>query len=60
MMARTGKWALIALATGVVLTGPGIRDDAMRALWIVLGVAVVVPFYFLILRRRTRPLEAGK
>ena len=60
MMARTGKWVLIVLATGVVLAGPGIRDNAARALWIVLGLAVILPLYLLAERGRARPLEAGE
>lgn len=58
-MARYGKWALIALAAGVVLAGPGIRDNAARALWIVLGLAAILACYVLLVRRKRR-LEAGE
>ena len=45
-------WALsiisLALLFGVVLFGPAIRDNSLRALWMVLGsAAVVVPFTIL-------------
>jgi hypothetical protein len=59
MRARWGNWALIALAAGIVLAGPGIRDDAARTLWIVLGLAVILPLYLLTARRKRR-LEAGE
>ncbi len=42
-------WALtvisLALLFGVVLLGPAIRDNGLRAVWLILGAAViVVPF----------------
>ena len=45
-------WALsiisLALLFGIVLFGPAIRDNSLRALWMVLGsAAVVVPFTIL-------------
>jgi hypothetical protein len=45
-------WALSivsgALLFVVVLTGPAIQDNALRALWMILGsAAIVVPFTFL-------------
>ena len=41
-------------AAGVVLAGPGIRDNAARALWIVLGLAAILACYVL-----ARPKAAG-
>jgi hypothetical protein len=51
-MARYGTGALIALAACVVLAGPVIRDNFMRALWIGLGMGAVLLCYLLIVRRR--------
>jgi hypothetical protein len=50
-------WALsvlaMLLAAGVVLIGPGIRDNLLRPLFVVLGLAAVLVPYGLIARART-------
>jgi hypothetical protein len=50
-------WALtivsLALLFGVVMFGPAIRDNTMRALWMVLGSAAVVVPSTLIVYRKT-------
>ena len=38
---------------GVVLLGPAIRDNAVRALWMVLGIAVTVSVFIFIAYRKT-------
>jgi len=58
MRIRVARSMLIALAAGVVLTGPGIRDNAERALWIVLGLAAILACWFLLVRRGR--LQAGE
>jgi len=50
-------WALtvlaLLLAAGVVLVGPGIRDNLQRSLFVVLGLALVLAPYVVIARRKT-------
>ena len=50
-------WALtvlaLLLAAGVVLVGPGIRDNLLRSLFVVLGLALVLVPFGLIMRART-------
>ena len=50
-------WALsvlaMLLAAGVVLIGPGIRDNLLRPLFVVLGLAAVLVPYGLIARARS-------
>ena len=38
---------------GVVLLGPAIRDNTIRALWMVLGIAVTVGVFIFIAYRKT-------
>ena len=49
-------WALTIVSClalfGVVLAGPAIRDNSLRAIWVVLGgAAVVVPTTFIVWRK---------
>lgn len=50
-------WALtvlaLLLAAGVVLVGPGIRDNLLRSAFVVLGLALVLVPFGLIARART-------
>jgi hypothetical protein len=44
--------ACCACLFGLVLTGPAIRDNTVRAVWLVLGaVVIVVPFTFIAWRK---------
>jgi hypothetical protein len=38
---------------GVVLLGPAIRDNAMRVLWMVFGIAIILGVYAFIAWRKT-------
>ncbi len=58
MRIRAAKWLLTLLAAGVVLAGPGIRDDVTRALFIVLGLAAIFGCHFLLVRHGR--LETGE
>jgi len=50
-------WALtivsLALLFGVVLLGPAIRDNGLRAVWMILGGAVVVVPFTVIAWKKT-------
>ena len=50
-------WALtvlaLVLAAGVVLVGPGIRDNLQRSLFVVLGLVLVLAPYVYVAWRKT-------
>ena len=50
-------WALtivsLALLFGVVLAGPAIRDNGLRVVWMVLGIAITLGVYAYIAWRKT-------
>ncbi|MBA2588004.1 MAG: hypothetical protein H0U98_05190 [Alphaproteobacteria bacterium] len=45
--------ASLALLFAVVLLGPAIRDNALRVLWMVLGIAITLGVYTFIAWRKT-------
>lgn len=50
-------WAVtilsLLLCAGIVLTGPGIRDNLLRPLFVVLGLALVIGVTGMIAERKT-------